>query len=407
MLASSEQSHCYNPLATASGSVPCGENRCILRGKSLPSLLVPLFSVLLVLSVSLTSPAQTVRPSPSPTPTVEPKAEDQVKVFTEEVRLPVNATDTYGHYDPTLEVDDVLVLEDGVPQQIKSVRHIPANVLLILDTGGDSNGLSGLSKKTSTTRDIALRVISRLREGDRIAVLQSSGKAELLQPWTSDADKIARVVKCKLFAGKRSRILETIVQAAQLLAEQPEGTRHVILITDGVESPGGKATVDEAIKQLVGSRATVHIISYTEFVRQTYDTQPSNTRSGCSDPKAAYNPPPPQVVTRSPSGGGGIRFDPAMKKVRKAYEAETRISEKWLKDLAAETGGRIFLPVSSEEMIAKGDEVSRDIGAEYVVTYRPTRPLAEAEAGEYRKVQVASRRVGLYLRSRRGYVVPK
>ena len=97
---------------------------------------------------------------------------------------------------------------------------------------------------------------------------------------------------------------------------------------------------------------------------------------------------------------------PAMKKVRKAYETETRMSEKWLKDLAAETGGRIFLPLSTAEMIAKGEEVARDIGAEYVVTYRPTRPLAEAQPGEYRNVEVASRRVGLYLRSRRGYVVP-
>ena len=41
-----------------------------------------------------------------------------------------------------------------------------------------------------------------------------------------------------------------------------------------------------------------------------------------------------------------------------------------------------------------------------VVTYRPTRPLAAAKPGEYRKVEVASRRVGLYLRSRKGYVVP-
>jgi VWFA-related protein len=358
--------------------------------------------------VSTSSSAQAVRPNPSPTPPVEPKAEvqDQVKVFTEEVRLPVNAKDTYGHYDPTLEVDDVLVLEDGVPQQIKSVRHIPANVLLILDTGGDSNGLSGLSKKTSTTRDVALRIISRLRDGDRIAVLQSSSQAELLQPWSSDLDTIARVLKCKLFAGKRSRIFETMSKAAQLLSEQPEGSRHVILITDGVESPGGKVAVDEAIKQLVTARATVHIISYTEFVRQDYDQQPSNTRSGCSDPMIAYLPPPtPPVMRRTP--GASIRFDPAMKRVRKAYEAETKKSEKWLSDLAAETGGRIFLPISSEEMIAKGEEVARDIGAEYVVTYRPTRPLAEAPAGEYRKVEVTARRVGLYLRSRRGYIVPK
>lgn len=353
-----------------------------------------------------------LKPEPSPTPKVEPKSEDQepVRVFTEEVRLPVNATDTYGHYDPTLEVDDVLVLEDGVPQQIKSVRHIPANVLLVLDTGGDSNGLGGLSKKTSTTREVALRVIFRLREGDRIAVLQSSNQAELLQPWTDDLDRIARVLKWKLFATKRSRIFETMTKAAQLLSDQPEGSRHVILITDGVESPGGKVAVDEAIKQLVAARATVHIISYTEFVRQTYDTQPSNITTGMrpssADPIIGNDPTLPPGVTRSPSFGVGIRFDPAMKKVRKAYEAETRKSEKWLTELAAETGGRIFLPISTTEMMTKGEEVARDIGAEYVITYRPIRPLAEAKPGEYRKVEVASRRVGLYLRSRRGYVVP-
>ena len=369
--------------------------------------LLAICSLALIFLVCVHLSAQAPKPKSSPTPPVEPKPEDQVKVFTEEVRLPVNATDTYGHYDPTLEVDDVLVLEDGVPQQIKSVRHIPANVLLILDTGGDSNGLSGLSKKTSTTRDVALRVISRLREGDRIAVLQSSNQAELLQPWTSDVDKIAHVLKCQLFANKRSRILETITKAAQLLSDQPEGSRHVILITDGVESPGGKVAVDEAIKQLAGARATVHIISYTEFVRQTYDKQPSNVPRGiaCSDQISSNVPTMPPGATRPPSSG--IRFDPAMRKVRKAYEAETRKSERWLTDLAAETGGQIFLPVSTAEMIAKGEEVARDIGAEYVVTYRPTRPLAEAEPGEYRRVEVASRRVGLYLRSRRGYVVPK
>jgi VWFA-related protein len=375
--------------------------------------LIAIFSFALIFVISVRPSAQTSKPEPSPTPPPEPKAEaqEQVKIFTEEVRLPVNATDKYGRYDPTLEVDDVLVLEDGVPQQIKSVRHIPANVLLVLDTGGDSNGLSGLSKKTSTTQAVALRIISRLREGDRIAVLQSSNQPELLQPWTNDVDRVVHVVKWKPFATKRSRIYETMTKAAQVFADQPEGSRHVILITDGVESPGGKVALDEAIKQIVAARATVHIISYTEFVRQANDKQPSNVtagiRSAASDPIAANNPTLPPGVTRSPSFGVSIRFDPAMRRVRKAYEAETRKSEKWLIDLATETGGRIFLPISTEEMIAKAEDVARDIGAEYVVTYRPTRPLADAQPGEYRKIEVGSRRVGLYLRSRRGYVVPK
>src|SRR5256714_11066519 len=173
-----------------------------------------LIPLVLIIFASVNSSAQTSKPKPAPT--VEPKSEGQesVKIFTEEVRLPVFATDTYGHFDPALEVDDVLVLEDGKAQQVRSVRHIPANVLLILDTGGDSNGLGGLSKKTSITRDVALRLIARLRPGDRIAVLQSSNQVELLQPWTADMNQRLRSLNTKLFAAKRSRILEAMTKAA-------------------------------------------------------------------------------------------------------------------------------------------------------------------------------------------------
>jgi VWFA-related protein len=386
-----------------------------LRGLSLRHILFSIVLLVALLSAANTSAQDRpqLKPKPSPTPKVEPKSEDQepVRVFTEEVRLPVSAMDQYGHYDPTLEIDDVLVLEDGEPQKIRSVRHIPANVLFILDTGGEGNGLGGLSKKTSTTRGVALKVISRLPEGDRIAVMQSSNQAELLQSWTDDVDEVTRTLTWKMFAGKRSRLFATMTKAAQLLSEQPEGSRHVVLVTDGVETPGGKVSLDDALKQLLGVRATVHVISYTAFVRQKTDQHnvkiitKDNPIAG--DPVITNDPTlPPGVNRGGPTFGVGITFDPAMRKVRKVYEAETKKSEKWLATLADETGGRIFLPKSTDEMIDEGEEVAREIGSEYIVTYRPTRPLAEAKPGEYRKVEVASRRVGLHLRSRRGYVVP-
>ena len=78
--------------------------------------------------------------------------------------------------------------------------------------------------------------------------------------------------------------------------------------------------------------------------------------------------------------------------------------EQRLAKLAEETGGRIQLATQPGEMVRQADEVARDIGAQYVVTYTPKRPLASAQSGEYRRVEVASRRVGLRLRSRRGYV---
>ena len=159
-----------------------------------------LFVSLILLILFASALAAQTDPKPSPTPKTD-EQEQRVRVFTEEVRLPVVATDAGGHYDAALEADEVLVLEDGAPQQIRSIRHIPSNVLLILDTGGGDNiGLGGLSKKTSTTRDVALRILSLLASGDQFAVVQSSDRAELLQTWTSDKQQVARVLKSKLLS---------------------------------------------------------------------------------------------------------------------------------------------------------------------------------------------------------------
>ncbi|HKG78553.1 MAG TPA: hypothetical protein VKA78_04025, partial [Pyrinomonadaceae bacterium] len=125
-------------------------------------------AALLALAAAPSSSQEPAKPQPSPSP-VE-KEQDKVKVFTEEVRLPLVALDAYGHYDPTLELDDILVLEDGVAQQLRSVRHVPANVLFVLDTGGESSGLGGMSKSTSLTRQVASQLVTTLQQGVSIAV---------------------------------------------------------------------------------------------------------------------------------------------------------------------------------------------------------------------------------------------
>jgi VWFA-related protein len=347
-------------------------------------------------------------PSPSPTPPNEDQ--EPIKVFTEEVRLPIIALDQYGHYDPSLEVDDVLVLEDGVAQQIRSIRHLPANVLLVLDTGGELSGMGGMSKRTGLTRNVAVQLLNNLQEGTLIAVMQFSNSVEMIQPWTTSKQAVLKVLKTKLSSGKRSRFSDAVAAAARELGERPEGTRHVVFITDGVDTPGGKTERSEAIKRLAAARATVHIISYTELVRQKREDKTSSVSGGqlptTSDPITATDPTLPPGTTRSPSFGVSIRFDPAMRRQRKAYESDIKKSQQVLTSVAEETGGQIFLPKSSHEMIAQAGEAAREIGAEYVVTYRPKRPLTSSRQGEYRRIEVASRRVGLSLRSRRGYVVP-
>lgn len=369
------------------------------------------FSTLLLLPIfAVNAAAQTAKPSPSPTPT--PEEQEQVKVFTEEVRLQVLATDNAGNYDAGLEIDEVLVLEDGQPQQIRSIRHLPTNVLLLLDTGNQL----GL-KDTNATREVALRLLSRLKEGDRFAVMQFAMKPELLQAWTTDKTAAARILKTKLLSGKSSRLTDALVAAAAQFKDTPPGTRHLVLVTDGVEEPGGKTTLAKALRELNSTQVSVHIISYTLLARLALSGQTKIVRGGdgkqrdgnpASNPVANGDPTLPPGSTRTPSFTiGRVDLDFPMRRKRKEYERATQESERLLTEIAQESGGRILLPDSVETMLEQADSIARDIGAHYVITYRPTRPLAEAKPGEYRQVEVASRRVGLYLRSRRGYFVPE
>lgn len=369
-----------------------------------------------------------VAPKPSPSP------DEQIKVYTEEVRIPVFARDDYGHFDPSLEANDVLVLEDNVPQVVRSIRRIPASVLLVLNTGGELN--PGL--RTRTTREMALNLVASLREGDHVAVLQFNRHTELIQPWTTDLSAASHALQAKLFGSTGARHAEALTQAARLFADQPQGNRHVVLVTDGVETPGGGATVEELDKTLndssvLGGRAgyadaykrlqamgvTVHVISYgtlgRKVAKEKKDTAPT-AASGVPGSveatgvvRAGIDPTMPPTMSRGSSmkplpGAGSISFDPAMKRVRKAYERAMARGEQQMKTLTADTGGRIYLPSTDEDLIAEGADVARDIGTEYVLTYTPKRPLALSPPDEYRRIQITPRRGGLTLRTRRGYV---
>ncbi|MEJ7618899.1 MAG: hypothetical protein WKF30_18435, partial [Pyrinomonadaceae bacterium] len=121
-----------------------------------------------------------------PTTTGADAQEDKIRITTEEIRLPVFAYDEYGRFDPTLVPEDILVMEDDVPQQVRSLRHVPSHLVILLDTGGDSSGLHGLSKSTSLTRAVAQQLVQRISAGDQVTVIQANERVETIQGWTAD-----------------------------------------------------------------------------------------------------------------------------------------------------------------------------------------------------------------------------
>src|SRR5690349_8951882 len=109
------------------------------------------------------------------------RGQEPVKVFVEEVRIPVSAKDSSGRFDPTVEINDLLVKENGVAQPLKSVYRMPASVLLLVDTGEELNR----AKNVRLTKEVAATLISSLRPDDQIAVVQVNNQVELLQSWTT------------------------------------------------------------------------------------------------------------------------------------------------------------------------------------------------------------------------------
>jgi VWFA-related protein len=369
------------------------------------------------------APGQEVRPTPSPSPESPTQDEQEaVRILTEEVQLTVTALDGRDHLDPTLELADVLVLEDGVAQEIRSARRVPAHVLLLLDTGGELNS----AKRVRLTREIARRLVLALGAQDEISVMQFNSKIDVLQNWTIDKDAVLHVLDTKLISGKRARFFEAVIASAAQLHDRPQGNRHVVMITDGVQSPGERVDRAAAFAQLQASNAVVHVISYTSVSGQVMDHQARRKRNRDKSivPDDAVNSigrderrkddavnsiggDEGRLAQRAHQPGGFIiDLDPERRRQIKAYKEAMKLSEKELARFSEESGGRIWLPETFPEMIDDGTEAARLIDSQYVVTYKPRRALASAREGEVRRIDVASRRVGLKLISRRLYVVP-
>lgn len=315
-------------------------------------------------------PAQQKSPAPSPTP-LKNEEQESVKVFTEEVFIPVLAYDKYGRFDPSLEPDDILVLEDDVPQKVRSVRYLPANIVIIVDMGSQISETGS----TEATRRIAKRIIASLRSNDRVAIIQNSNRVELLEDWTTDKKKLAHVFDpvSKFFTSKRSRLSECLMAATDKLSENPVANSHVIIFTDGVQAQSGQINYADIVKRIVQTQATVHVITYSELSRKAIS-------------KRHY----------------GLDFE--MKRWYKKYGEATKQHDERLATLVQEMGGRLLLPTSLDEVNQSGDKVASEIGAQYIITYSPKRPFVAEGQGERRRINVFPRRIGLQLLAMRNYV---
>lgn len=341
-----------------------------------------------------------------------PEEQEAVRVAVEEVRVAVAAYDAAGRFDATLAAEDLLVREDGVAQQVRGVFRVPADVLLVLDTGGEANP----AKRVRLTREAAAAFVDALRPEDRLAVWQVGERVEELSGREAGRAGALKALRERLFPGRRSALAEGLRAALGHLQKTPAGNRHLVLVSDGLDPTGGGLALTESFRQLAAADVTVHVLSYTAIGRKA--PGPPVTRKRGRGPlphegvealprtKRRENPAPDLRDINEAKGGTVIDLDRLFGGDRRP-RAELERREAEFESLTDETGGTLALPATAEEMVAQAGAVAREVDSRYVVTYKPLRPVADAPAGEYRNLDVLARRLGLIVRARRGYLVKR
>ncbi|MCV5090867.1 hypothetical protein OFC13_30015, partial [Escherichia coli] len=78
--------------------------------------------------------------------------DESVKIITEEVKLNVVALDDNGKFFPGVGVNDLVITDNDILHQPSSVRRVPANVLIVMDTGGEMRVAKSLDQTKRTAK---------------------------------------------------------------------------------------------------------------------------------------------------------------------------------------------------------------------------------------------------------------
>lgn len=341
--------------------------------------------------------AQSGRVVPTPTP------DRPVRVATEEIKLNVLAFDEDGKFVFDVKADDLVISEDNVLHQPSSVRRMPANVLIVMDTGGELRSVKSLDQ----TRKAANGIVASLKPEDSVAILQYSDKAEIVAEWTTRKEDAAVAIKRTSF-GKRSAFVKALALARDFLSKGSIDNKHLVLITDGTDSFSDLGTKQRAMRNLLASDITVHVLSYTKM--ESVDIEPrTKMLSKTPPPKAmpdevaAGLPNGVRDVAQAPKIGPTINLDRKLLKTMRERQADLEVSEEQLMELAQNSNGEIVIPETKEEMIEKTALIARMIDSSYVVTYTPK--ISIEESGNERDIIVTSKRPGLVVDARRKLVV--
>ena len=149
-----------------------------------------------------------------------------------------------------------------------------------------------------------------------------------------------------------------------------EGSKAIVLFTDGVDTVSTKANYDSTLSLAEESEALIFPIYYNTF-----------------------------GTTRNSSIGGIVFGPPAAGTTAREYA----VGRQYLKELAEYTGGRVFQPESTPGgLTAAFEGIAEELRRQYQIGYVPSEL---GTVGQRKRIKVRVDRPNLVLRARDSYIV--
>jgi Ca-activated chloride channel family protein len=244
-----------------------------------------------------------------------------------------------------LTSEDLVVLEDGVPQQVDTFQEAvaPVSVVLALDASGSMSGAA------DGVRSAALSFVEALRPEDALAVLLFSDTSALAHGLTTDRRQSVTAINAYVARGGTA-LYDGLIDALMRL-KRTEGRKVVVLLSDGRDEdnagtgPGSTRTPQDVFAALKETDATIY-----------------------------------------PVGLG------------------PRVDREFLERLAAASGGAAHFPDHVSILRDDYARIVEELRRRYMVSYTSTNA---ARDGGWRAVEIKTRQPELNVRSRGGYAAPE
>lgn len=294
-------------------------------------------------------------PAPSPPAAAVPSRAPQPSFRTgiDVVSLNVTVTTADQQFVTDLGQQDFLVFEDGVKQDVSffTRSQLPIALALLLDTS------ASMDDKMATAQEAAIGFARRLRPEDVAQVIDFDSRVTILQSFTSDGPALEKAIRTTAAGGSTSMynaIYIALNEMKKVRAASADDIRRraIVVLSDG-EDTSSLLPFEEVLE--LAKRAETAI--YTIGIR-----------------------------SRDPGATRGFR------------EAEFV-----LKQLAYETGGRAFFPLSVEELPAIYTLIASELSSQYTVGYTSKNARRD---GSWRRVVVRLARPNTIARTKQGYYAP-